>query len=213
MLDFSSAQFIHSVVSNSFRPHGLQHTRLPCPSSAPGVCSNPCLWSPWCHSTISSSVIPFSSCLLSFPASGSFPRSQFFALGGQSIGSFSFNISPSNKYSGLISFRMDWFDLLAVQGTLKSLLQHHSSNANSLMTSSNFLILSLGISRYSTISSANSESFTSSLNWIPFISFSSLIAVARTSKTILSNSGESGYPCFFLILECFQMLSVFNQWE
>ena len=75
----------------------------------------------WYHPTISSSVILFS-CLQSFPASGSFPMSQFFTSGGQSIGSFSFNISPSNEYSGLITFRMDWFDLLAVQGTVKSLL-------------------------------------------------------------------------------------------
>ena len=81
----------------------------------------------WCHPTISSSVVPFSSFLQSFPASGSFPMSQFFASGGQSIGSFSFSISSSNEYSGLISFRMDWLDLLAVQGTFKSLLQHQIS--------------------------------------------------------------------------------------
>ena len=74
------------VVSNSLRPHGLQHTRFPCPSPSPGVCSNSCPWSWWCHPTISSSVILFSSCLQSFPASGSFPMSQFFASGSQSIG-------------------------------------------------------------------------------------------------------------------------------
>ena len=73
---------------------------------------------------------PFSFCLQSFPASGSFLMSQYFASGGQSIWSFSFNISPSNEYSGLISFRIDWFDLLVVQGTLKSLPQHHSSKAS-----------------------------------------------------------------------------------
>ena len=75
-----------SVVSNSLRPHGLQHSRLPCPSPTPRVYSNSCLLSQWCHPTISFSVIPFSSCLQSFPASGSFPMSQFFASGGQSIG-------------------------------------------------------------------------------------------------------------------------------
>ena len=88
---------------------------------------------------LSSSVIPFSSCLQSFPDSGSFPVSQFFESGGQSIGNFSFSISPSNEYSGLISFRIDLFDLLAVQGTLKSLLQHHSSKASVLWHSGFFI--------------------------------------------------------------------------
>ena len=96
--------------------------------------------SQWCHQTISSSVGPFSSCLQSFPASGSFLMNQFFASGGQSIGNFSFNISPSKEYSGLISFRIDCFDLLAGQGTLKSLLQHHSSKASILWCSAFFMI-------------------------------------------------------------------------
>ena len=108
-------------MSNSLQPHGLQHARLPCFSLSPGVCSNSCPLSWWCHPTTSSFVIPFSSHLQSFPASGSFQMSQCFTSGGSSI-------SPSSEYSGLISFKTDWFDLLAVQGTLKSLLQHHSSN-------------------------------------------------------------------------------------
>ena len=102
----------------------LQQPRLPCPSPTSRACSNSCPSSQWCHPTISSSVVPFSSCLQSFPASGSFPRSQFFASGSQSIGA-----SASNEYLGLISLRIDWFDLLAVQGTLKYLLQHQSSKA------------------------------------------------------------------------------------
>ena len=89
----------------------------------------------------SHSIIPFSSCLQFFPGSGSFPMSQFFTIDGRSIGSFSFTISPSNEYSGLISFRMDWLDLLAIQGTLKS-LQHHSSKA-SILRSSTFFIVQL----------------------------------------------------------------------
>ena len=89
-------------------------------------------------STISSSAIPFSSCLQSFPASGSFQMSQFFASGGQNIG-VSASTSVSNEYSGLISFRMDWFNLLAVHGTLKSLLQHHSSKASILQRPAFFL--------------------------------------------------------------------------
>ena len=80
-------------------------------------------------------VIPFFSCLQSFPASGSFPMSHFFTSGDQSIGSFSFSISPSNEHPRLISFSIDWLDLLAVQGTLKHLLQHHSSKATSLQCS------------------------------------------------------------------------------
>ena len=83
---FSSVQFSSSVVSDSLRPHGLQHTRPPCPSPTPSVYSNSCPLSQWCHPTISSSVIPFSSDLQFFPAPGSFQMSQFFPSGGQNIG-------------------------------------------------------------------------------------------------------------------------------
>ena len=131
-----SVQFSHSVMSDSLQPHGLQHSRPPCRSTTPIINSNSCRW---CHPTISSSIIPFSSRLLSFPASGSFPMSQFFTSGGQKYWYFSFSISPSNEYSGLISFRMDWLDLLTVQGILKSLLQHHSSKASILHCSAFFM--------------------------------------------------------------------------
>ena len=127
-------------MSNNLQLHGLQHTGLPCPSPIPRVCSNSCLLSQWCHPTISSSVTPFSSCLQSFSASGSFPMSWLFPSNGQKYLSSSFSISPSNKYSGLISFRIDWFDLLAVQGTFKSLLQHHSSKASVLLRSAFFMV-------------------------------------------------------------------------
>ena len=109
-----------SVVSDSLQPHGLQHTRLPCPSPPPRVYLNSCPLSCWWHPTISFSVIPFSSCLQSFPASGSFQRSQFFWISWPKYWSFSFSISPSNEHPGLICFRMDWLDLLVVQETLKS---------------------------------------------------------------------------------------------
>ena len=110
---FSSVQFSHSVMSDSLRPHGLQHVRPPCPSPTPGVYSNSCLLSQWCHPTISFSAIPFSSCLQSFPASRSFPMSQFFASSGQSIGaSASATVLPVNiqdwfplGLTGLISFQ------------------------------------------------------------------------------------------------------------
>ena len=115
-----------------------QHARVPCPSPTPGACSNLCPSSQWCHSTIPSSVVPFSSCLQSFPASGSFQMSQFSARWPKDW-SFSFSISPSHEYSGLISFKIDWFDLLAVQGILNSLL-HHSSNASILLHPAFFIV-------------------------------------------------------------------------
>ena len=98
----------------------------------PGACSNSRPLSQWYHLTIASSIIPFSSCLLSFPVSVSFPMTWPFASGDYKVWNFSFSINPSNEYSRLISFRIDWFDLLAVQVTLKSLLQHHSSKASIL---------------------------------------------------------------------------------
>ena len=99
-----SVQSSPSVMSDSLRPYGLQHARLPCPSPTFGACSNSCPLSQWCHPTTSSSAIPFCSCLQSFPASRSFPRSQFFALGSQSIGISSLaSVLPMNT--------QDWFSL------------------------------------------------------------------------------------------------------
>ena len=135
---FSSVQFSCSVVSNSLWPHESQHIRPPCPSPTPGIHSNSRPSSEWCHPAMSSSVVPFSSCPQSLPASESFPVTQLFTWGGQSTGCFS--IIPSKEHSGLISFRMDWLDLLAVQGTLKSLLQHHSSKASILRCSAFFTV-------------------------------------------------------------------------
>ena len=113
MLDFSSAQFIHCVVSNSFRPHGLQHTWPPCPSPIPGVYPNSCPLSWWCHPTISSSVIPFSSCFQSFPASGCFPMSQFFASDDRSIGvSALASVLPMNTQDWS---PLEWTGLICLQ--------------------------------------------------------------------------------------------------
>ena len=137
-VQFSSVHFSHSVVSDSLWLHGPQSARAPCPSSMPGVYSNSCPLSRWCHPAISSSVIPFSSCPQSFPILGSFPMSQLFAWGGQSIG-----VSAST--SVLPMYIQDWFPflslvLLAVQGTLKSLLQYHSSKASILWRSAFFTV-------------------------------------------------------------------------
>jgi len=133
-------QFSHSVMSDSLRPHESQHSRPPCPSPTPGVHSDSCPSSQWCHPAISSSVVPFSSCLQALPASESFPMSHLVAWGGQSTGVFSFSIISSKEIPGLVSFRVDWLDLLAVQGTLKSLLQHHSSKTSILQRSAFFKV-------------------------------------------------------------------------
>ena len=119
----------------TLRPHESQHSRPPCPSPTPRVHSNSCPSSQWCHPAVSSSVIPFSSCPQSLPASGSFPMSQPFAWGGQSI-------EVSASASVLPMSTQDWspLDLLAVQGTLKSLLQHRSSKASILQCSAFFTV-------------------------------------------------------------------------
>ena len=122
---FSSVQSL-SHVRLSATPWTIT-ARLPCPPPTPGAYSNSCPSSQWCHPTISSSVVPFSSCLQFFPAS--VPNESVLCIRWPKYWSFSFSISPSNEYSGLISFRRD---LLAVQGTLKSLLQNHSSQASIL---------------------------------------------------------------------------------
>ena len=127
-------------MSNSLWRHGLQHASLPCHSSTHRVCSNSCPSGQWCHPTNSSFVGLISSCLQSFPASESFPLSQLLHISKPKYQSSPFSISLSNEDSGLISFRIDWFDLLAVQGTLKSLIQHHSSRASVFQCSAFFMV-------------------------------------------------------------------------
>ena len=136
---FSSVQFSHSVMSDSLWSHGLQHARPSCSSPTPRDYANSCPLSLWCHPTISSSVVLFSSCLQSFPASGSFQMIQLFASEGQSIGlSASTSVLPMNI--------QDWFPLgwtgwiSSVQGIFKSLLQHHSSKASILRCSAFFIV-------------------------------------------------------------------------
>ena len=133
-----SVQFSCSVVSNSLWPRGLQHARLPCPSLTPGAYSNSCPWNRWCHPTISSSVVPFSSCLQSFLASEFFPKSQFFASGGRSIG-----VSAS---ASVLSMNIqDWFSLeltglISLQSKgLSKIFQHHNSKSSVLWCSAFFM--------------------------------------------------------------------------
>ena len=135
-----AAQLSSAQSCPTLRPHESQPARPPCPSPTPGIHSDSCPSSPWCHPATSSSVVPFSSCPQSLPASGSFPMSQLFPLRWPKSWSFSFNIIPSKEHPRLISVRMDWLDLLAVQGTLKSLLQHHSSKVSNLQCSAFFTV-------------------------------------------------------------------------
>ena len=139
----SSVQFSHSVMSDSLRPHGLQHARPPCPLLTPGAYSK--------FMSIES-VMPSSHLILCcpllltpsiFPSIRVFSNESVLHIKWPKYWSFSFNISPSKEYSGLISFRMDWLDLLAVQGTLKHLLQHHSSKASILQRSAFFIVPTL----------------------------------------------------------------------
>ena len=133
-----SVQVSCSVMSDSLWPHESQHVRPPCSSPSPGVHSNSRPSSPWCHPAISSSVVPFSSCPQSLPASESLPMSHLFAWGGQSTGVSALASFLPKKSQNV--FRMDWLDLLAVQGTLKSVLQHHSSKASILRHSAFFTV-------------------------------------------------------------------------
>ena len=132
-------QFSCSVMSDSLRPHEPQHARPPCPSPTPRVHPNPC----------TSTVMPYNHLILCHPPllpPSIFPSIRVFSnespllIRWPKYQNFSFNISPSNEHPGLISFRMDWLDLLAVQGTLKSFLQHHSSKASILLCSAFFIV-------------------------------------------------------------------------
>ena len=135
----ASVQFSCLVVSNSLWPHGLQHARCPSPSPTPGACSNSCPSSWWYHPTISPYVISSSSCLQSFPASGTFPKTQFL----DQVAKVLELRLPHQSFQWIFRtdfFRMDWLDLLAVQGTLKSLLQHHRSKASIPQHSAFFIV-------------------------------------------------------------------------
>ena len=130
--------FSCSDMSNSLQPHGLQHAALPCPSLSPRVCLNSCLLSQWCHPTISSPLLPPAPPTLNL----SHHQSLFQWVGSlhQVTKYWSFSLCPSDEYSGFIFFKIDWFDLLAVQGTLKSLLQDHSLKASILQCSAFFMV-------------------------------------------------------------------------
>ena len=128
--------FSHSVVSDFLQPHGLQHARLPCPSLTPRICSNSCPLSQWCHPTISSSLA--FSCPQSFPALRVFSNESLQEMA--KVSEFQLQHQPFQWIFRLLSFRIDWFDLHAVQGTRKSVLQHHNSKASILWCSAFFMV-------------------------------------------------------------------------
>ena len=139
ILMLGSVQFSHSVMSDSLWTNRLQHTKLPCPLLSHGACSNACPLSVM----QSKHLIPYHPLLLLplvFPSIKVFSNESVLHIRWSKYWRFSFSINPSNEYSGLISFKMDWLDLLAVQGTLKSLLQHHSSKASILWCSAFFVV-------------------------------------------------------------------------
>ena len=135
-MSFSSVQLLSHF--DFLRPRELQHTRPPCPSPTPRACSNSCPSSQWSNYLIF--CCPLLLLPSIFPSIRGFTNESFLCIRWPKLWSFSFSISPSNEYSGLISFRMDWLDLLAVQGTFKSLLQHHSSKASVLWCSASFIV-------------------------------------------------------------------------
>ena len=139
-LTFSLIQFSHSVMSNSLWPHGLQHARTPCPSPTPQACSDSCPLSRWCPSNHLILCRPLLLLPSIFPSIRVFSNDSALNIKWPKYSSFSFSISPSNEYSGLISFRVNWFDLLGVQGTLKSLPQHHNLKASILQCSAFFMV-------------------------------------------------------------------------
>ena len=135
---FSSVQFSHSVMSDSLGPHGLQHARIPCPSPTPGAYSDsyPSVMASN-HLILCHPFLPLPSI---FPSIRVFSNESVLHIRWPKYWSFNFTINPSNEYSGLISFSIDWLDLLAVQETLKSLLQHCSSKASILQCSAFFIV-------------------------------------------------------------------------
>ena len=142
-----SVQFTSSVVSDSLQPHESQHARPPCPSPTPGVHPDSRPSSQWCHPAISSSVVPFSFCSQSLPA-WVFSNESTLRMRWPKYWSFSFSIIPSKEIPELISFRKDWLDLLAVEGTHKSLLQHHSSKVSILRRSAFFTVQLSSLGNY-----------------------------------------------------------------
>ena len=196
---FSSVQLNHSIVSNSLRPHEPQHARAPCPSPIPGVHSNPCPLCRWCHPTVSSSIMPFSSCPQSFPASGSFLMSQFFKSGDQIVGvSASAVVFPMNIQDWL---PLGWTGSISLQSKRLSrvfLLQNHSSEASIFQCSAFFIVQlsqsymtigkTIALTRWTSVGKVMSLLFNTLTRFVlPFLPRSKclLISWLQSSSTVI----------------------------
>ena len=185
---FSSVHFSCSVMSDSLPPHGLQHVRPPCPSPTLRACSNPCPLSLWCHPTISSSVVPKRK-LPAFNLVQHQGLYQWVSSSNQVANVLEFQLQHQsfNEYSGLISFRIDWLDLLAVQWTLKSLLQHHSSKVSIFRCSSFFMVqLSHPYMTTGKTVALTRWTFVSKVTSLLFNTLSRFVAFLPRSKCLLS---------------------------
>ena len=185
------------------------------PSPTPEAYSNTCPLSQWCHPTISSSVVPFSSCPQSFPAIRVFSNESILRIRWPKDWSFSFNINPSNEYAGLISFKMDWLDLLAVQRTLKSLLQHHSSKASILWCSSFFIVqLSHWYITKKTIALTR-QTFVGKVMSLLFNMLSRLVItfLPRSKRLLMSPSAVILEPPKNKVYHCFHCFPIYLPWS
>ena len=179
---------VHSVVFNSLQPHELQHARPPCPSPTPGVYTKLCPLSQWCHPTISSSVVPFSSCPQSIPASGSFQMSQLFPSGGQSIGvSASTSVLPMNTQDW---YPLQWTGWISLQSKVLSrvfFLQHHSSKASIILHSAFFIVqLSHHYMTTGKIIALTTQTFLGKVMSLLFNMLARLVITSRSKHLLIS---------------------------
>ena len=204
---FLTLVFSHSVASESLRPHGLD--RLLCPSLSPRVCPNSCPLSWWCHPTTSSSSPAFrcSQHQSLFQWVSSLHR-------GPKYWSFNFSISPSNEYSGLISSRIDWFDLLTVEGTLKSLLKHHSSKASILWCSAFFMVqLSHPYKTTGKTVAVTRQTFVGKVMLLLFNTLPMFVIAFLPRSRRLLISWLQSLTTMILICHCFHFLPIYLPWS
>ena len=197
-------------MSDSLQPHGLKNTRLPCSSPTPGAYSNSCPLSQWCHQTINPLSSPSPPAFI-FPSMRVFSNESALHIRLPKDWSFSFNINPSNEHPGLISFRMDWLDLLAVQGTLKRLLQHHSSKA-SILQCSTFFIVQL-LHPYMTTGKTIALTRRTFVGKVMFLLLNMLSRSHHFMANRWENNGNSDRLYFLELQKSLQMVTAVRKWK